>query len=122
MSHIFITKCLVWDKYLNFIFLFFQNVVYYSVFSIWYSNSYTKYYFLYLYSDFLDTKFYSLFGFSQHRIVFDIQYSVISENQIIFSYLFWSKKGICHTLILAVRLVLIYDLEHCFLLTTFWRF
>ena len=52
------------------------------------------------YSDFLITNSirYSVFEFSQYRIVIDIRYSGISKSRIIFGILIRSKKGIRHTL------------------------
>ena len=41
---------------------------------------------------------YSVLGFSQYLIVFNIRYPVISENQMIFGICIWSKKGFRPTL------------------------
>ena len=60
---------------------FFQSFVYYLGLRFQYLNSQTKQY----YSD-------SVFRFSQYRIVFDIRYSVISENQIIFGICIRAKN------------------------------
>ena len=93
--HIIRTKCHVWDKYLYFSFIFPKSCILLGIQYLVFKQLDQILLFIFgiqiflipnsiWYSDFLNTKQYSVLGFSQYRIVFDIRYSVISENRIIF--------------------------------------
>ena len=118
----FKTKCLVWDKNVDFICLF-SNILYtirYLVFGIGIV--------LFVISirifSIPNSTWYLIFWFSQYQIVFDIWCLVISENQIIFVTHIWSKNVVvtlCLEQPLALRwngfficLEILYKIKLCY--------